>query len=233
MTMSDIAKVLAFDPGGTTGWCAMGVHRDVLLGASGPDDLLHKRLEIFEYGQIDCGTRHGETGIGMHLGHGALNLPGENRGVNEMITLAMSPEYHDAVVVIEDFILERSERSRDLLSPVRITSSFSFGLSQVASREHMGRVFLQNRSLVKTTCTNDRLRRWALYDEHSGDHARDATRHAYYFLRDCRGHDQKAQIKRHYAWDHFYDDPVKQPAQFNKNQLSTRPKKVGQRVNII
>lgn len=207
--MTDLATVLAFDPGGTTGWCAMGVKPEVLNGANNSADTLQSNLEVFKYGQIDCGTKHGETGEGMNRGHGALNLPGENYGVFKMTELAIG-EYYDSAIVIEDFILQRSESSRELLSPVRITSSFSFCIwefSETSESNRFDRMFLQNRSPVKTTCTDERLKRWKLYDRSSGPHARDATRHAFYFLRDCRGSNMEAKQKRHIAWPHLYEDP--------------------------
>ena len=84
----------------------------------------------------------------------------------------------------------------------------SGGLEYPGNIENCGDgIFLQNRSPVKTTCTDERLKRWNLYDRSSGPHARDATRHAFYFLRDCRGSNMEAKQKRHLAWPHLYEDP--------------------------
>ena len=98
--LQPLATVLAFDPGGTTGWCAMSVKPEVLVGANNSVDTLQSNLEVFKYGQIDCGTRHGETGVGMNRGHGALNLPGENRGVSEMIHLALDMRAEEPVLAL-------------------------------------------------------------------------------------------------------------------------------------
>lgn len=208
--VDELAIVTAFDPGGTTGYCVMGVHPDALTGDH-PGDL-HTQLAVFDYGQIDCGTRHGQTGVGMRRGHDGLNMPGEFLGTLQMINLW---EESGGCVVLEDFVLDvgKANQGRDLLLPVRIISGFStlaqycFNGLKGHGDQALEHIFIQNRSLAKTTCTDDRLKVWGLYDGHSGPHARDAVRHAFYFLRDRRGSGLDASRKRHIAWPHLFSDP--------------------------
>jgi hypothetical protein len=199
----DLAIVVAFDPGGTTGYCVMGVEPVALMGKLTP----HGWLRYIDYGQIDCGTRHGQTGVGMRRGYDGLNMSGENNGIVQMLNIWDS--FDVCAVVLEDFVLDvgKANMGRDLLTPVRITAGFSTLLYYSYGEKAIESVFIQNRSLAKTTCTDDRLKNWNLYDRDSGPHARDATRHAYYFLRSCCGDGDDARIKRHLAWPHLFDDP--------------------------
>lgn len=221
----ELAVIVAFDPGGTTGYCVMGVRPSALYAEAE----LRQELVYIDYGQIDCGSRHGETGVGMGRGHDGLNLPGENAGITQMLNIWNSFEHR--AVVVEDFVLDvkKANMGRDLLTPVRIIAGFSTLLEYCNGPEAMKTLFIQNRSLAKTTCTDDRLKNWGLYDRDSGPHARDATRHAYYFLRDCRGPSHSAQLKRHFAWPHLYGDPEIIPA--DKVAKRAKPKtQAGQRV---
>ena len=216
----ELAIVIAFDPGGTTGYCVMGVPPDGLASSSG----LRDALSYIDYGQIDCGTRHGQTGLGMKRGHEGLNMSGEIDGIVRMINILDS--FDTCAVVLEDFVLDVSKANmgRDLLTPVRIIAGFSTLLHYSFGPEVMKSIFIQNRSLAKTTCTDDRLKNWNLYDGSSGAHARDATRHAFYFLRDCCGSSDNARLKRHLAWPHLFDDPEIRPVE------KVTKKQVGQRV---
>lgn len=221
-----LAAVVAFDPGGTTGYCIMGVYPEALEKY---DENLEECLEHVDYGVIDCGSRHGQTGVGMSRGHDGLNLPGENDGIIRMVNIA--EEYPKAAIVLEDFVLDvhKANRGRDLLTPVRIISGFTGLLHYCFGPKQLDRIFIQNRSLAKTTCTDNRLKNWGLYDGKSGPHARDATRHAYYFLRSCRGDGIDARTKRYFAWPHLYSDP--EIAARAKNPKNITPQQItGQRV---
>lgn len=217
-----LANVIAFDPGGTTGYCVMGVQPEALTAT----DSLHENLKHIEYGQIDCGTKHGQTGAGMNRGHDGLNMPGEYAGIVQMMNLR--EDFKESPIVIEDFVLDvhKANRGRDLLTPVRIISGFSMLLQYSFGSEQLERIFIQNRSLAKTTCTDERLRNWGLYDSSSGAHSRDATRHALYFLRDCCGNSYNASYKRYLAWPHLFDDP----AQRTMDRSTKTKKQVGQRI---
>lgn len=177
--------VIAFDPGETTGYCIMTVPKVKFLTCA------KYNLEIelaTQTGQIDCRD--------------------ENRGVSVMLDVwAGLEEFSLCPVIHEDFIVDMNkiDQARHTLSPVRVTAKFEFGAYQQGF--DTGRLFIQNRSPVKTTCTDDRLKNWGLYDKHSGPHARDATRHAFYFLRNCRGDSLKAREMRWRAWPHIFEDP--------------------------
>jgi len=205
-----LCTVLAFDPGETTGWCAIGVQPQWFWGYHGFGTPL-EGFDHYKHGQIDCVSKDLAGWFGVAFKHAGLNMMGENAGIEEMLKLACT-HYPKSVVVIEDFIpdMNRMDQARHTLSPVRITAGFSFGMSQYSLNGKLSdeRIFVQNRSLAKTTCTDDRLKRWGMYDPKGGRHARDAVRHAYYFLRDCVGDDHRAAFKRHLAWPHLFDDPA-------------------------
>ena len=221
----DLAIILAFDPGETTGWCAMGVDPTALLGADTPTDTIQSRLLLCEYGTIDCSATAATTAIPDSIRrHAGLNLMGENIGVSHMMGLVR--DWPNATVVVEDFILDmnRADQARHTLSPVRITSAFSYAL--FADGHNSDHIIVQNRSLAKTTCTDARLKNWGLYDPHGGPHARDATRHAFYVLRTCRGSGIEAAERRHIVFPHLFEDPV--PASFAPKPKRQKP--VGDRI---
>lgn len=206
--LSTLAVIIGIDPGETTGWCVLGVDPATLLGAGKPDDTLESRLLHVEYGQIDCSLTAASGAIPDAVRkHAGLNLAGENAGVKRMLDLVL--RFNNPAIVIEDFILDmnRADQARHTLSPVRITSALSFGLHTIGLDPSS--IFVQNRSLAKTTCTDLRLKNWGLYDSFSGPHARDAVRHAFYLLRTCRGAGIESAERRHFVFPHLFDDPLR------------------------
>ena len=209
--------VVAFDPGGTTGWAVLQCDSSALDGrARNTQSALWELLLHKDYGEIDCGTKQNETGVGVKRGHGAQNILGEDIGVDQILDIVLR-KFPASAIVTEDFILDmgRADMSRDILLPVRIMARMDYGLHRDWALHHrsgrhpLHRFFVQNRALAKTTCSDTRLRNWKLYDPKSGPHARDAMRHAYYFLRSCRGNDPASALRRHLAWPHLFADPAK------------------------
>ncbi len=252
-TLDQTVSVLAFDPGGTTGWAAITVPAIALIGSAagyygkpplttadhggsflkgGP---LHQEITHFECGQIDCGVGGLGHEFGVGRGHGDVNIAGENRGSYRMVYLAMK-DYPDSALVLEEFTLEQNNKHGDLLYPVRIMAKFQMGCSLYDKWEIGGpiglyqhpteRIFINRRVDAKTVVKDDRLRAWGLYRRDSGPHARDATRHAYHFLRRCRGSALAARELRWRAWPHAFEDPqiVQKPK---------RAKKLGERIEFL
>ena len=207
--------VIGIDPGQTTGYCVLSVPDDALLGAHGPDDKLHHHVRINTIGQIDC------------------TPPWENRSAHELAEIMTELYPLDSIYAIEDFIIDfkRIDQQRSTLSPVRVIAKLEMALWEdpaFAGADIEKFIYFQSASLAKTTCTDERLKEWGLYDRSSGPHARDAMRHAYYFLRTCRGNSFKAAEKRWRAWPKLYDDPVVRelsetyPVKIRKKQIGER-----------
>ena len=218
--VSDLATVVAFDPGEKTGWCALGVP-PYALDRQGVN--LRDEMVCIEYGQISCRDQGGDAWANTVSKHAGLCLAGENAGVSRMLDIVA--RFGDPAVVFEDFIPDpkKFDQARHTLSPVRITSAFSFGFE--LQGWNLGQIFVQNRSLAKTTLTDIRLKNLGMYDDKSGPHARDATRHAFYFLRDCRGdrtNRESAAYKRHLAWPKLFHDPLATKKLQEKDSLKVR-----------
>lgn len=168
-------SVVSLDPGGTTGWSVMSVHAEALFD---PEVPLLENITFWQHGQIDCGTLKGNRGTsGVGDIEDGVSTTGEAAGVNEIISLIRA--WPGAAVVIEDFIIRQFNASRDFLAPVRITAAVNQYLYN-QRRPH----FIQQPSLAKTAATDDRLKKWNLYDRAGGlNHARDADRHSVTFLK--------------------------------------------------
>lgn len=207
--LENLAVVVAFDPGGTTGWAVLGIDPDVLSSGTNVElaTLLRDSGHI-EYGQIGCQRQGGSGWSNTANKHAGLMLAGENDGVNKMMDL-VNVFCDKAAIVLEDFIPDpkKFDQARHTLSPVRIISAFCYAMETQGF--NLDRVHIQNRSLAKTTATNLRLQNWGLYDDSSGRHSRDAIRHAYYFMRDCSEIGIKSAEKRHLAWPHLFSDPLR------------------------
>lgn len=87
-------QVVAFDPGGTTGWAAFGVHDVAMLDKEYP---------------ILANVAHWAAGEFVGALDGQLD---------EMVALCEA--WEDAEVVCEDFILRQFLPGRDVLDPVRL-----------------------------------------------------------------------------------------------------------------
>lgn len=130
-----------------------------------------------------------------HFAAGQIKGP-ENAQALEMLELI--DLWRDAAIGIENFIIRKFLTHRDFLTPVRITEKVDFGMycrsldDEEADHRH---IYKQEPSLAKSTLTDARQREsglWVVGEEH----ARDAIKHAYTFLR--RARDKPGM--RHSAW---------------------------------
>lgn len=168
------ATVIAIDPGGTTGWSLISVHPGSLVES---DAAVLDNISVHQHGQVDCGSRRGNLGTSLHPD---ISTDGEFSGVYDLFKLIEG--WPCAAVVIEDFHLRQFRKDRDLLSPVRITAALEYLIWREGRDAHF-----QTPADAKRVCTDDRLKRWQMYDPvGSMVHARDADRHAILFLRKCK-----------------------------------------------
>jgi hypothetical protein len=107
----------------------------------------------------------------------------EDRSVDQLLELLDRFRYFSSVasagriseishIVTEDFILRERTMERSLLSPVRITEKLEYALHSSGSSSTLSRYSAAD---AKTIVTDERLKRWGLYDPKS-KHARDALR---------------------------------------------------------
>jgi hypothetical protein len=176
------AEVIAIDPGGTTGWSVMMVHPDALVD---PNIQILANIEYWSHGQFGGP---------------------ENKQAKQVVELVEA--WPDAALVIERFTLRVLRMDDDLLSPVRITAKIEMALDLwpgLGGQRNNTPIFYQPTSVL-ASIHDGRLREWGLYERAGGEvHARDADRHAIYFLRDAKGHKQAKQL-REKAWPHLYDE---------------------------
>lgn len=165
-----VFNILAFDPGGTTGWAILSIY---FQGIYWPEEKIFDNVCFTTAGQF--------TGP-------------EDWIVDQMVDL-VSGWPDDATIVVEDFILRAYRRDRALLSPVRISAAFQNAVRWVGRRK-TGRpsaengwsgarpIFYQQPALAMTTMTDDRLRMVNMYEPLKAQpHARDAFRHAATYAR--------------------------------------------------
>lgn len=150
----DAFTVLAFDPGGTTGWSAFGVHKSAMRAESFPilDNILFWSAGQFsgpEFPQVFCMT-------------------------------ALVEAWPLAGVVVEDFILRKFNMGRDLLAPVRVGDAFCYELWRVSEgRRYAVR---QQPALAMTTITDERQHDIGMWIP-GCPHANDAIKHGLTWLR--------------------------------------------------
>lgn len=175
--------IFAVDPGTSTGWSALKVPvaRLVATGAT-------RTLPW-------CRWRHGTVLRSGTLGTGHLaQAVDDSRHVTHLMNVAR--KVHEEMVfdgdedegwpadefvfVLESFSLRMLSMDTNLLAPVRVLDRLVDRLWTAGSRVP---VFYQSPSDAKNSVSNERLKRWHMYDPSSGEHARDADRHAILFLR--------------------------------------------------
>lgn len=83
---------------------------------------------------------------------------------------------HNVHVAIEDFIIRQPNKTRDFLSPVRITAGI---MQELYGCEDDITIVFQSPSDAKSVITDERLDKWGYkFDTLKDRHAKDAVRHA-------------------------------------------------------
>jgi hypothetical protein len=154
--------VVAVDPGGTTGICALRVPANDWASD------FYGAIEITAYEQWPEAAAV-EAVFGMAL------------------TVACGFEGRFPLA-IEDFSLRKMSRDRALLSPVRVGERIAERLAG-SPLEPCVHVVMQTPSEAIGTVTDARLKLWGLYRRRGGPHARDALRHAVHLLRRARANE--------------------------------------------
>ena len=206
--------ILFLDPGETTGWCMIWPELDYLT-----KDIITENWTEMHWGQVDCGARQGvledsDTPDALNAAGNGRNPEGEARGVARLLRLV--DENPGLAVGAEDFIVDFRQitKARNSLSPVRITARIEQGLWDRGLRLH-----LQERSNPKVTMNDLRLKDLGVHKLTAGQpHARDAMRHALYFLRRCQN---SAQL-RHDAWPWAFIEPPQKVKKQRKKQSGQR-----------
>jgi hypothetical protein len=188
-------SVFCIDPGETTGWAWACVgYKELASVSSGGLDWkgLYSGLSRVVHGErrFACGE------VEVYRGPmSASSVAGQvaQQEAHASVEIACMIEVHSRLskvvsggrigqvtdVVIEDFILRERTKSRNLLSPVRLTA----GIVQEVLRSpiQMG-LTIQSPSDAKGTVTDERLKALGLWQV-GQIHARDACRHLALFLR--------------------------------------------------
>jgi hypothetical protein len=156
--------VVAVDPGGTTGICAVRIEAQTLTAGEFWAHEFYSSIEFLAYDQWP-------------------ELAAPEAVMNTVLSITASYDGRFPLI-IEDFSLRRMSRDRDLLSPVRVGERIAERLAGSPLADGIYLV-MQTPSEALGTVTDDRLRRWGLY-RRGQPHARDALRHAVHFLRKAR-----------------------------------------------
>lgn len=177
--------VLGFDPGGTTGWCALRMDAEAVV-REGFRAVALGDPEAFQWavGELS-GPEAYVAGCMMALCRGVW-------ADGEFDAGSLSDGF---VVGIEDFVLRVLDMDRELLSPVRITASFN-QLSWQAPFP----VVLPGTADLKKTIDDHRLKLLNMFTVGS-DHKRDATRVAVLVARRLSGERQfLAEMNKRMLW---------------------------------
>lgn len=192
MELVTAPTVISIDPGGTTGWSVMVVHPEALVDIDVP---ILANIEHWQNGQV--GVR---PEIAAKRKPDARELSAEERRCVGILMSDVIRRWPGAVLVIEDFILRKMSKSRELLSPVRLTATLEYA---IAAEGIPMQYMRQTPAEAKGTATDDRLKQWRLYNRAGGmQHARDADRHGITFLRKAKARGSL----RGAAWPHLYTE---------------------------
>ncbi len=173
--------ILGIDPGGTTGWALLTVPRRSVFGRA--------QGEILDW---DMGQLEGPEEAQVRA------LADKARQI-QALDYQIGP-----ALVVEDFDVAelRTTDAGVLYSPIRIAAMLRYAAYRGETGDAL--VTMQGRTIAKQAATDDRLRAWGLYDRHSGDHARDAMRHAITALRRAKA----SQELREAMWKPSYSDQM-------------------------
>lgn len=152
--------IFALDPGGTTGWCGTSMRLKHLSSFS--------RYGLAALEHEVCAVKWGQVS------------GSENAQIDELAELieAGIAKADIMLLVVEDFILRQKRKDRDLLAPVRVIAKLDY-----ANHDRWELpLILQQPSLAKTAMPDARLKKHKLYAR-GQQHARDATRHNFTFIR--------------------------------------------------
>ena len=179
MAALDRLNVLAVDPGGTTGVSHMQVKYTDLVDPHKP---VHTIVGLWQTCQIDCGAMSGnaaDTATAYDNGGLGISETGEAAGIALIYNVAEQLARFPLCVVIEDFVPQEFNKSRDFLSPVRLSAR----LEQLLWELQACTVLKQTAGQAKSKATDDRLERWGFMEGgHADRHKRDADRHALLLL---------------------------------------------------
>lgn len=197
------ASVIAFDPGGTTGWSLISVSPGALVK---PEVHIEHYVQKHIHGQISCDR-----------GPNA-----EFYGIQDCISLIDS--WPGAFVIMEDFVILQMNKSREFLTSTRINA---------ATEQHLWqhrRNYCYQMPHERVTATDARLKAWGLYDPYGGNdfrHMRDADRHAIVFLRKASALTMKGHEMRVAAWPHLYSEgqPYAPGTKFGPSVDSVTPRR--------
>jgi len=169
-------RVLAIDPGRTTGLAVAWIDPDVLF-----DPAASVRTAVVAWSAVMIADEENKQ---IQRICKAISILGSGPWANEGLA-----------VVTEDFIPRSLNKSRDFLSPVRINAVLDHELFKGVLAERWGckatertteritrPLSRQSPSDAKTVITDGRLKNWIMYTP-GPDHARDATRHALLWVR--------------------------------------------------
>ena len=151
-------RILAFDPGGTTGVAAVNYPA---IGEA-PDRWKVQQIK---------GEETKQASLMAKLVDQLLRDQAKNPGLR-------------IAVVSERFIIRKFNQSRDFLAPVRLNSCLEWHCAEMAVEPV--EIHWQQPSLAKSAWTDARLKAggyWLTASKGGGDHAMDALRHALTFGR--------------------------------------------------
>lgn len=179
------AVVVAYDPGGTTGWSVMCLKPQALLGKRMNGDRAH----ILAIKPVPSSLTH------FAAGEITGPEPEQCDQLAELIDM-----WADCAVVGESFKLRKYLTEDEVFSPIRINACMNWHLYGSGRALHT-----QTPQMAKSKWTDDRLKRaksmgqpWWVVGK---DHARDGVRHAGLFIDRAR---QQPELRGR-AWPHLFN----------------------------